>query len=575
MPPSSDARSTAKSILSAVGLLPTAQRIVRKFRPPTEFEAYERRFHRLARRHGHVLGERLNDSHTTQKIALVCSPGFPEVEIELAFIKALQLANFLPVVLIPHDGPYAKLLAEHYRLAAVDEVHLWGEFVGELESDIANEVVSRYESVQDLLEFEHAGVRVGKLAVSTGLRTGYRGSLDLHVPEDRQVLVNAVGKSLQYVTAAQKMIQQFRPDLALFVDTVYSPIGELFDSCLQGNVDAVQWQQAHKSNHLLFRRYSLSTSSEHPRSLSDETWRLVREMPWTEDHRKRLDQELYSNYVSGDWFSVGGQPFNRSVTDSDSLRARLRLDPTKKTAFIFPHVLWDATLFWGKCLFRNYEEWFVETVRSACANDHVNWVIKVHPGNRRMREAGTLQIEPGETVSLRKHIGELPPHILTIPPESQISTYSLFPIMDYCLTVRGTVGMEAARLGIPALTGGNGPYHNRGFTIDSNSRQEYCEKVRNIHMIPRLSPLQQELADRFAYATFLMRPWRSESITLQYLPNAKKFMSKGEVNIRSKEDWYRAEDLRSFAEWVSDPGQTGEFLAHLPQPLQVANEVAS
>src|SRR5208283_4163784 len=163
--------------------------------------------------------------------------------------------------------------------------------------------------------------------------------------------------------------------------------------------------------------------------------------------------------------------------DSTQLRERLSLDPNKKTAFIFPHILWDAALFWGKSLFRDFEEWFVETVRLACANDNLNWVIKIHPANRRVRESGSLQGEYAEVVTLRKYIGKLPPHIVMIPPESEISTYSLFPIIDYCLTVCGTVGIEAARLGIPVLTAGSGPYDHRGFTVDSNSREEYCEKV--------------------------------------------------------------------------------------------------
>ena len=558
-------RNTAKSILRKAGLLPAAQRIATILTSPPTYRAHERRFRQLKRQHGHVLGERLNNHQHRQRLALVCSPSFPEVEIELGLIKGLQLANFVPVVLITDTGREGRLLVQYYKLTAVGEFHQWSDFAGETDSTVAEAVVSRCKSLGDLLEFEHAGVRVGRFAVSTALRSTYRGSLDLQLPQDRKLLVDKVAQSMVAVRAAQKILQHVRPDLAMFVDTVYSPLGELFESCVQNNIETVEWKQAHKSNALRFKRYSLSNMGEHPWTLSEESWRLVRDMEWTENHSKELDRELYSSYASGDWMSVVGSQFEKSMIDATRLRERLDLDPSKKTAFIFPHILWDATLFWGKCLFGDYEEWLVETVRAACANDRVNWVIKVHPGNQRIRERGSLQCESAETVSLRKYFGKLPPHIVMIPPESEMSTYSVFQIMDYCITVCGTVGMEAARLGIPVLTGGTGPYHSKGFTVDSNTREEYLEKVRHIEEIRALSPAQRELAERFAYATFLLRSWHAKSVTLRYIPNTRKFMYQGQVNIKSREAWYTADDLRAFADWITNPNKPREYLAQLPQ----------
>jgi hypothetical protein len=541
-----------------------ARRIAQIFRAPSEYSGYERRFQQLKRQHAHVLGERLNNRHLRQRVALVCCPGFPEVEIELGLIKGLQLSNFSPVVLIPDLWDYRELLAGYYRLAAVDEIHQWGEFIGKSDSAIAESLVSRCKTVWDLVEFEHAGIGVGRIAVSTALRSTYRGSLDLEVPEDRQFLVDAVTRSMAAAGAAQKIVRQFRPDLALFVDTVYSPTGELFECCLQNDVDCVMWQAAHKSNALNFKRYNFGTRHEHPNSLSPESWQFVREMEWTEDHRRQLDRELYSTYASGDWYSVVGTQFNKSIVDSRNLRERFGLDAKKKTAIIYPHILWDATLFWGECLFSNFEEWLVETVRAACANDQVNWVIKIHPGNQRLREEGTMK-ESAEVEALCKYIGKLPPHIIMIPCSSEVSTYSTFQIADYCLTGWGTVGMEAARLGIPVLTGGRGFYDRRGFTVDSNTGEEYIEKLRKIQAIPRLSSAQQELAERFAYATFLLRPWQVKSVTLRYLPNKKKFLYQGQINIKSREGWYAADDIKAFAEFIASPIKLDEYLAQ-PMP---------
>jgi hypothetical protein len=406
------------------------------------------------------------------------------------------------------------------------------------------------------------GVRVGRLAISSALRSSRLGSLDLQLPEDRQFLVEHVAAGMAYAKAAQRIVRKFHPDLAVFVDTVYTPAGELFDYCLANRIDAIQWQAAHKSNALILKRYTLETRHEHPRALSPTSWQFVRNMHWTDAHREQLHLEFYSNYVSGDWYSVVSTQFNKRFMEGNHIREQLGLDPAKQTAFIFPHILWDATLFWGKCLFRDFEEWLIETVRMACANDQVNWVIKIHPANRRVRDG--FRGEPAEVMVLRKHLGTLPSHVRMIPAESDISTFSFFAIMDYCVTVYGTVGIEAARLGIPVLTGGWGIYDHKGFTIDSESREQYLDRLTHIQDIPRLTTAQQELAERFAYGVFFLRPFILKSVTLEYLNNAKKFSTQGQINIKATDEWYMASDLRAFAAWATHAGQE-DFVTSLAE----------
>jgi hypothetical protein len=198
-------------------------------------------------------------------------------------------------------------------------------------------------------------------------------------------------------------------------------------------------------------------------------------------------------------------------------------------------------------------------VRAACANDKVNWVIKIHPAHIGKSVVEGFDGEAAEVGVLRKHIGALPPHIVMLAPEWEISTFSLFEVMDYCVTVRGTVGVEAARLGIPVLTAGEGRYAHRGFTIDSESCEQYLERLARIQTIPPLLPAQRELAERFAYGTFVLRPFPLETVTLEYHDN-KHFLGQIRINIKTKEEWYTAPDLKSFAQWVVNSNQADYLL---------------
>jgi len=557
-------RHGLKLILTHAGLLTKIQSFLTKKvrRDPLE-AVHGQRFLQFKQQYGHVLRHRLNRNGQKGKIALVSSPPFPEVEIELGLIKALELAGFVPIVLIPRGG---RLLYKYYRLAAVKNIFLWSEFLESPHPDLAaaTAVVNRFQSIEQLLTFEYAGARVGRLAVSSALRRSKRGTLDLQSAQDRNILIHSVAESMAYASAAQALLRRFRPHLAILLDVVYTPEGELFDNCIVHGVDTIIWQGAHKSNSLMLKRYTSRNRGEHPCSLSSESWRLVRDMHWNHTARQRLHEEIHGNYANGDWYSIAGTQFNKQLLEPAAVRARLQLDPTRKTAFIFPNIPWDASLFWVECLFQTYDDWFIETVRAACANDRLNWIIKIHPANvgKRVREG--YQEGIAELATLQTRIGNLPPHVSIIAAETDISTYSLFPLMDYCLTVCGTVGLEAARLGIPVLTGGRGLYSHKGFTIDSASREEYIGRLAHIQHIARPSPEQHELAERFAYGIFVLRPLRIMTATLEYHKSQEQFSTSGHINIKNKEDWYKANDLRAFATWASDSTQL-DFLMPLAE----------
>ena len=41
----------------------------------------------------------------------------------------------------------------------------------------------------------------------------------------------------------------------------------------------------------------------------------------------------------------------------------------------------DATFFYGKSLFEDYEDWLRQTLQEAVKNKKINWILKIHPAN--------------------------------------------------------------------------------------------------------------------------------------------------------------------------------------------------
>jgi hypothetical protein len=104
------------------------------------------------------------------------------------------------------------------------------------------------------------------------------------------------------------------------------------------------------------------------------------------------------------------------------------------------------------------------------------------------------------------------------------------------------------------LTGGAGRYDRKGFTIDSVTPDEYLKRIANIQDIPALAPAQIELAQRFAYGLFLLRPLPLSSVEISYDKNSTIANLDSPVNIKMGvcEDWVGATDLMAFANWATN-----------------------
>ena len=495
------------------------------------------RFVEFDREYGAAVAQRLSPGAGTSKKALVVSSRCPTIEGELCTIKTLQRAGFTPIVLLEDER---RGLRPFYRRAGVRDVRIWSEFLGSSDcSSAAAAMVRECRSVEELMRCTHGGVRVGMIAVCTTLRRLRLGTLDLRASGVRALLVRSVAASMSAVTEAERLLDIVDPALIL-TDPEYTPKGQIFETCLNRGLEVIAQDTAHRRDALMLKRYSTHNRDQHLTTLSARSWSLARNLAWTQARRDRLANEVATSYATGDWF---GTP--RHHHEPAALKQALGLDPARKTACIFPHMLWDAPVMWGRPLFPSYQEWFVQTVAAASRNTCVNWVIKIHPAHMWKTMD---QRESSEVRVLRESLGALPPHIKLIPPDTQLSTLSLLAVTDYCLTVRGTVGVEAARLGIPVLTAGPARYSELGFTIDSASRAEYIGRLARIQDLPPLSGDQRELAERFAYGLFLLRPLRLTSVT------------RARINVRTEDEWRRAADLSALADWFVSRDE--DFVTH-------------
>lgn len=116
-------------------------------------------------------------------------------------------------------------------------------------------------------------------------------------------------------------------------------------------------------------------------------------------------------------------------------------------------------------------------------------------------------------------------------------------IIDYCLTVRGTVGIEAACCGMPVITAGSGRYDNIDFTIDHKSKQSYKKTLDNILKIKKNNNSKSYLAIAFAHSLFCKKTFEIKNINLTFKRD-KNFTLNADLNTY---DVYNPVNLKSLS----------------------------
>jgi hypothetical protein len=484
-------------------------------------------------------------------------------KVESLMAALLRLKGYRVVVLLERPdwaleaifraaAPEAEFI---YRSSAISTQDL------EEAQRLAERIMADAPNLQSVVELQIDGYRIGRNVQSWVVRQFRVGRLDDADIRHRAATLETLAKSLATKAFVQKLLKDYEPDAAIFVERGYTPAGEVFDGCVLASVDVVQWCGAPQSDCLIYKRYQVASRGEHPLALSDEMWRQLQDMPWCAADDQGVIDRIAANYASGAWYNRQQLQEGKMLLTPDQVRTSLGLDASKKTAVIFTHILYDATFFYGESLFEDYEEWLIETVRAAIANPRLNWVVKVHPVNVWRSRVDGAELVQLEADALRKEFGALPSYVKLMPADTEVNTFSLFDVADYGLTVRGTIGMELPCFGIPVVTAGTGRYSGRGFTLDPKTRDEYRTLLGRLDQIPRLDDVAIRRARLHYHGALYLRPVPMKSFVLDF-HSGKGSPQRQNVHLkrRADEGLLQTEDLGRLVNWLTDR-RTPELLA--------------
>lgn len=551
-------KRAARAALAEAGLLPTARRLLARIEPDRRATAamQRKRLTYFRSRMEALSGHSKKSTKEEKRFLFNCFQDVDQIVLIWPLITAFRKNGYEPWALISARG--IDWMEDMLRLVGVTKVAYYEDVLPQGCHRKTQHFLQEIIAGRSALDLNYRDALVGKYALSTFMRQTRDGDPDWTDPETCRRFADLLSDVLNYTDGTAALVERIQPTAALIIDRGYSPQGQIFDLMMARNAPCVTWNSTHRNQSLMLKRYTSTNRNNHHSTLSKKSWDDIRAMPWTANHWEALLAEFEGAYGRGEWASAGGSQVGKVVIPRDRVVDELGLDPTRKTVFVFSHIFWDGTFFWGKDIFRNYEDWFRQTVRAACGNSKLNWVFKVHPANATKDLRDGCASEHSELKAIREVAADLPPHVKVIKADSAISTLSLFPVMDFCVTVRGTIGIEAACRGIPVITAGTGRYDRKGFTIDPDTPSHYLEQLAELPYLEPMTAAQLELARRFAYGIFLGRPLPLRSIRFGYLKDPKASIDI-DIALPENTDPFEAPDITAVAKWIESGDE--DFLA--------------
>ena len=338
-------------------------------------------------------------------------------------------------------------------------------------------------SIEDCENFVYKNINVGIHAFTSTQRYFKGANPDKSTYEKIYYLelINAIISTI----VAENVLKKEKPDILVTSHSCYSPWGSFSDYFRNKGIRVCTYGRGYKINTLRFDQNNLGENFKK----YIETVRNKKFLDKNEEKELKSFMDKRIKGQEGDTFLYGFSDFEKNI------KKQFDLDKYNKTCALFPNVPWDASLIDANKAFKNVYEWISYTIELLKEKPELQLIIKIHPAEKISESVNTV------LDYINNNFKPIPKNIKVIPPDTKISSYSLFPIIDVGIVYNGTLGLEMALNNIPVIVAGQTHYDYNGFTYDISSKKGYHDIL--LSNISPLSEKQLKTAQIYAYFYFI------------------------------------------------------------------------
>lgn len=341
---------------------------------------------------------------------------------------------------------------------------------------LALQAWSTLRTPRDILDFRVDGIRFGDIIYDNTLMRGYA---TVKVVDHEVLLVLYAFYMHRYMI--NDIIRRYRLDSFVVAHTIGMYGGTFTRYLVRNEIEVINRIGSHE---IVLKKYQATSDiGFYPAKPEAHYFKLLMDLPDDvviplADHY--LD-ERHNQNVRHLSVELAFSKTKRLFETSEEFCEHYTLDPAKSTVFVMLHAFNDHphSHFATPMYFRDYFDWFEQTLEIAKTVPSVNWIFKEHPG------AGMYTTRDVDLDNTFAHLDA--PHIRFLNRNADFNALSIRYVANAIVTCLGTAGMEYACLGIPCILAGEAPYSGFGFTAEPGSLSEYANCLRTVDKLPRLS----------------------------------------------------------------------------------------
>lgn len=375
------------------------------------------------------------------------------------------------------------------------EVYKYSDWLNDTDiqlSEIISEeaVTKQFDNIK---KFEVDGIAIGEHSLAGTLR--YFASAKLKdTYQNRSVLKQYIKSSLITKNVISRMIDRNNYDTICCINGIYSPQGIISSVANIKRVSLVTWNIAYKEKSFIF-----SHNDTYHHTLMNEPKCDWENTKWDDAKRKEIEDYLYSRRRGGrDWIVFHNK---NSKEDKNFVQKRIGIDYTKPTIGMLTNVSWDAQLHYPNNAFPDMINWVIKTIKYFENRPDLQLIVRIHPAEI----SGDIPSRQPILNEIKSNFQKIPKNVFIIPPDSDLSTYSLMENCNAVIIYGTKTGVELTSLGISVIVAGEAWIRGKGITIDAESEGHYYKVLNRLPLITKMNEQEIDMAKKYAYHFFFRR----------------------------------------------------------------------
>jgi len=341
------------------------------------------------------------------------------------------------------------------------------DYVNDSDRKFIEKVVKTYD-LNNYRAWTYEQMPVGIWALDV-LRNNYVVGDETLIDNYKNKLLKLLFNIILCIEGLKKVLSEINPDIIISNDSFYYPWSILEFLAKKNNIAFYSyWVPVGSNGECAYAKNCPAMAID-----LNTAWQNFKNIPLKDDEEAFID-DIFKYKKRGKMMFINTADPDKDIqlSSSDS-----EIFFTKPTALLSANVVWDLAALNKEVQFKNMFDWIIQTIEFFKNNPQWQLIIKPHTVEENRHIPVTSQRVKDFVES---SLDNIPENVFVLDAKTKYDIYYFFDKIKVGLVFTSTSGLEMACYGIPVVPAGKAPYFNKGFTYDTNTREEYFEVLSRL-----------------------------------------------------------------------------------------------